>query len=284
MELGIIVDHNGYERFGDEKYKKLKEHGFSAADYNMSNVNAGVYILSEEDAVEMIIAEKKLADDAGIKINQVHGPWDARFIEKTEEGRREHMRNYERSIRYTKMLGCKNWVIHPLLPCGGDEIDTPDEKITWDVNYKFFKELVEIAKKNDVIICFENMPFLNYSLSKPEKILEFVQLIDDDNFRICFDTGHAATFKELSVGDEVRRLKDKIQVFHIHDTIYEKDVHLFPYSGVTDWVDFAKALKEIDYKGVFSLETQPSRKLPEVIFEDMSKILVRISKDVISHI
>lgn len=278
-----MVNHKGYERFGDNKYIKMREHGFSCADYDMSNVNDGVYVLAEDDALKKIMHEKELAKKAGIKINQVHGPWDASFLESTEEGLKERLRTYRMSIRYTAMLGSKNWVIHPLLPCGGDEINTPDAQKTWDINVKFFKELLKTAKEQDVIICFENMPFLNYSLSKPEKILEFVELINDENFKICLDTGHVATFKELSVGDEIRRLKDKIQVFHIHDTIYEKDIHLFPYDGVIDWVDFAKALKEINFKGVFSLETQPSWKLPEDIFEEMCKLLVKIAKDVTNH-
>lgn len=282
MEIGIIMDNHGYERFGDEKYKKMKEHGYSCADYNMADTFSGVYVASETDAMSMMLREKELSEKAGIRISQVHGPWTGKLPERTPEGLCELLEDCKKSIRYTSMLSCKNWVIHPLLPCGGDEIDTPDAQKTWDINLAFFKELVKTAEECDVIICLENMPFLNYSMSKPKRILELVNAVDNDYFRICLDTGHVATFSELSLGDEIRALADKIQTFHIHDTIYEKDIHLFPYYGVIDWADFIKAVRDIGYDGVFSLETQPSRKLPLPIFEEMSRTLIKIAKEIIS--
>lgn len=45
---------------------------------------------------------------------------------------------------------------------------------------------------------FENMPFKNFSLSKPCDILRFVKAIDDENFKICLDTGHVAVFEGMS--------------------------------------------------------------------------------------
>lgn len=57
-----------------------------------------------------------------------------------------------------------------------------------------------------------------------------------------------------------------------------------PYTGMIDWDDFAKALKEIHFKGVFSLETTPSRKLPTPLFEEMSIILAKIAKEIIKDI
>ena len=59
MEYGIIVDHNGYERFGDDKYKKVKAHGFSCADYNMSDTETPLYEATEEVALAMLCKEKK---------------------------------------------------------------------------------------------------------------------------------------------------------------------------------------------------------------------------------
>ena len=45
-----------------------------------------------------------------------------------------------------------------------------------------------------------------------------------------------------------------------------------------NWEDFADALKDIGYKGVFSLETQPFKKLPDELFGEMGKTLYKISK------
>jgi len=136
-------------------------------------------------------------------------------------------------------------------------------------------------KEYGVVICLENMPMREFSLATPDKILDIVNEINDDNFKICLDTGHVAAFKELSVGDEVRKLGNKIETFHIHDNFPDNDLHLMPYFGVIDWKDFIESLKEINYKGVFSLETLPSRKLSTPIFEELSIALAKLARELI---
>ena len=66
-----------------------------------------------------------------------------------------------------------------------------------------------------------------------------------------------AVFPELSIGNEIRKLGDYIRVLHIHDNMGDRDSHLYPTKGITDWYDFVNALDEIGYKGVLSLETSP---------------------------
>ena len=281
MKIGMIVDKNGYERFGDEKYIKLKAHGYDCADYNMSDTETPLYEASEEEAKAMLCKEKELAKEAGIEIAQVHGPWTWPIREVTEEGRAERLCNMKKSIRYTALLGCKNWVIHPHMPFDIKDIGTGHEQMTYDKNIEFFRELLKTAKECGVTICLENMPMREFSLAKPDKILEIVNEINDDNFKICLDTGHVAAFKELSVGDEVRKLGDKIRTFHIHDSFPDNDLHLMPYFGVIDWKDFIESLKEINYQGVFSLETLPSRKLSTPIFEEMSISLAKLVRELI---
>ena len=38
---------------------------------------------------------------------------------------------------------------------------------------------------------------------------------------------------------------------------------------------------QVVYTGVFSLETQPSGKLPEDIFEETSKLLIKIARNIV---
>lgn len=279
MKIGMIVDEKGYGRFGDDKYKKLKEHGYDCADFDMSNTETPLYEADEADAVLMLQREKQLAEDAGIEISQVHGPWTWPIREVTQEGRLERLESMKKSIRYTSLLGCKNWVVHPHMPFDLKDVGTGHEHLTWDMNLAFFRELLKVAKECDVIICLENMPFAELSISKPQDILKLVKEIDDDNFKICLDTGHVAFFRELSVGDSVRQLSGYIRTFHIHDTVYDNDLHLMPYFGRIDWADFIESLKEINYKGVFSLETLPSRKLSDEVFDEMGASLANLAKE-----
>ena len=120
MKTGIMMDVAGYGRYGDEKFLKLKELGYSCADYSLSDTTKGVYHMTENEASEFLEAERVLAEKAGITISQVHGPWVIPKPELTEEGRVRRFEECKKSIRFTAKLGCKNWVIHPLMPFDND--------------------------------------------------------------------------------------------------------------------------------------------------------------------
>ncbi|MBR4720388.1 MAG: sugar phosphate isomerase/epimerase [Clostridia bacterium] len=282
MKIGIEFNlfNSGYCRYGDKKYLKLKEHGFSCIDFNMSNTNTEIYTSSA--AEELLLHEKALADEAGIEIYQTHGPWRSPPRDGSPEDRAERMEKMKKSIRFTSLLGCKNWVIHPLMPLGAGDMLTGNERETWDINLMFMRELLITAKKYGITICLENIPMAKFSMAKPAAILNFVEEINDENFKICLDTGHVSVFDDLSLCDEVRRLGDKIKVVHIHDNKCGKDLHLMPYFGTIDWKAFAHSLKDIGYDGVFSLETVAPNKMPDSLFERSSIMLYEIANEIIN--
>ena len=282
MKIGIEFNmyNSGYCRYGDEKYRKLKEHGFSCIDFNMANTNTEIYTSHAAD--ELLLREKMLADAAGVEIHQAHGPWRSPPRDGTAEDLAERMDKMKSSIRSAALLGCKNWVIHPLMPLGADDMDTGNEKGTWEINLRFMRELLITAKEYGVTICLENMPMARFSMAKPAAILSFVEEIGDENFKICLDTGHAVLFDDLSLCDEVRRLGGMIKVLHVHDNKFGKDLHMMPYFGTIDWKAFARALRDIGFDGVFSLETAAPAKLPEPLFEKCSIMLYDIANEIIN--
>ncbi|MBQ3428115.1 MAG: sugar phosphate isomerase/epimerase [Clostridia bacterium] len=282
MRIGIEFNifNSGYSRYGDKKYIKLKEHGFSCVDFNMANTDTALYTSPESD--KLLLRERSLADEAGIEIYQAHGPWRSPPRDVTSEDRAERMDKMKRSIRAASLLGCKNWVIHPLMPCGADDMLTGNEKGTWDINLRFMKELLVTAKEYGVTICLENVPMAKFSMAKPAAILALVNEIGDESFRICLDTGHVAVFDDLTLSDEVRRLGDKIKVLHIHDNKCGKDLHLMPYFGIIDWKAFARALYDIGFDGVFSLETSVPANLPDALFEKSSIMLYEIADEIVN--
>ena len=121
---------------------------------------------------------------------------------------------------------------------------------------------------------------LVFSLSKPKEILNLVQQIGDDHFKICLDTGHVSVFSDLDLAAETRRLGSEIRVLHVHDNRYGMDMHLTPYDGIIDWDSFACALKDIQFEGVFSLETGPSAQMSDVLFEQKSRYLASIAQNI----
>lgn len=286
MKIGIEfipTNERSFSRWGRDMFAKLKAFGYDSVDYGMCDTDTWIFNFPIEEAEAKLLEHKRLADEAGITINQVHGPWNPNY-DTTPEGRAERMEKMQKSIRFTALLGCKYWVIHPIIPVDWRDKTVGGVQETWDVNVEFMTKLLKTAKEYDVIICLENLPFTEFSIARPEETLKLINEINDDHFKMCLDTGHVLAFEDLDLAEVVKSLGDTIKVFHIHDNRRgEGDLHLFPYMGHLDWKGFAKAVKEINFTGVFSLETVPSDKLSDKLFEDMSIILANIAKEIIKE-
>lgn len=278
MKIGIGI--GSYHRWGEDRYKKLSEHGFSCIDYNMMGTENFPYCDSLEETEKKLIAERELAKASDVEIYQVHGPWHWPPNDTTVELRNQKLEHIKRSLWATSVLGCKNWVIHPIMPYDISEKGTDKEPLTLEINLDFMQKALKIAKEYDITICLENMPMRNFSLATPYEILDFVKMINDDHFKICLDTGHVATFPDISVAQAVRDLGNEIRAFHIHDSFPDRDLHLLPYFGTINWQDFASALKDINYKGGLCLETAPPHKLPTEIYEPLCINLFKIMKTI----
>ncbi len=281
MKIGIGI--GSYDRFGNEKYTKLRKHGFECIDYNMMGTDYFPYCDSINDTERKLLHEKDQAKAANVEIYQVHGPWHWPPNDSTKELRDLKLEHIKRSLWATSVLGCKNWVLHPIMPCGISERGTDQQQITLDVNLEFTARVVNIAKGYGITVCFENMPMRNFSLATPYEILDFAKQINDENFKICLDTGHIVTFPELSAAQCVRDLGSEIHAFHIHDSFPDRDLHLLPYFGITDWQDFSAALKDINYTGGICLETAPPHKLPNDLYEELCISLNKIMQTIANN-
>lgn len=285
MKIGILastLDRSGYGRYGEETYKRVKAFGFDTTDFNICNTNGEIYTLPTAESDGILLREKRLAEEAGIEISQVHGPWRWPTQDATEEDRAERLEKMKISIRAASVVGCKNWVIHPMMPFGPRDRGTPEAAITRKINLEFLSELTSFAKKLGVTVCYENMPMLEFSISTPEEILSVVNEINDDNLKVCLDTGHVNVFKELNVYDEVIRVGEKLRVLHVHDNVIARDIHLLPCFGTLDWKSFAKALRDVGFDGSFSIETTPPTCLPDRLFEEATELLVNIIRHVLA--
>lgn len=274
---------NTYGRYGEDKFRKIKQHGYDAVDYNISDTDCELYSMGETELEEKMKKEAESAREAGIVISQVHGPWRYPPQDATEEDRAERLEKMQKCARMTALLGCKYLVIHPIMPYGTHDLELGRAQETRALNEQFFRALVDYAKQYGITVCMENMPMLQFSLATPKQVLEFVQNFDDENLKICLDTGHVAVFPGESAGDAVRELGEYIKVLHIHDNKGDRDAHLHPTEGIVDWADFFRALDEINFDGVLSLETFPSADLDDERFEEEGLRLNRLLKQLIAE-
>ncbi|MBQ8759568.1 MAG: sugar phosphate isomerase/epimerase [Clostridia bacterium] len=267
-----------YFGLGDayEGFVKMKSHGFDSADYqNLVNTENELFTLSDSEFEKRLLSHKNAAKEAGVVINQTHGPWRSPK-DATVEDRAERLEKMTKTLWATSVLGSKYMAIHPIMPygCGAN----PEPERFMELNLSFFEKLTAEAKKCGVIICFENMPFPALTLSSTKQIADFVRTINSDNFKMCLDTGHCAVMKE-SPADALRNFGDIIKIMHVHDNDGNHDSHKFPFDGVIDWEDFGKALSDVDEDVVLSLETSASRSADDL--EEIQKDLCYRAKKLI---
>ena len=269
-----------YGRYGELRYQKFKEHGFDYATFPMSNTDMPWYTLPQEEADALLLKEKELALAAGVEYVNAHGPWRWPPKDNTAEDRAERLEKMKRSIHNTHVLGAKYWVVHPIMPFGVEDLGTEQAAITEEINRAFMPELLETAKQEDVVICLENMPMPQFSISTPDDIMQVVERIDDEHFAACLDTGHVNVYPELDIGDSVRRMGQKMQVIHVHDNKIERDLHLYPFFGTLDWVSFSRALRETGFDGIFEMEVTVPTIPDEAFFAEHMRMIRKTADEV----
>jgi sugar phosphate isomerase/epimerase len=102
------------------------------------------------------------------------------------------------------------------------------------------------------------MPLTQQRISPPSGSAEAVNQVKSDYCRICIDVGHQALFHR-DIGEDIRIAGKKMACLHVHDSDGYNDIHILPFTGVTNWDSFTDALAEIVYSGSMNLETETAR-------------------------
>ena len=276
MKIGT-VDGGFTSTYGTkEGLRRLRALGFECLDENcFVNTEQELFKLSTGDFEKHLKTVRKMIEDAGLLVNQTHGPWRWPPHDFTEEDRAERFEKMSKSILGTVFLGSRNYVIHPIIPFTTDDASHAND--TWEMNLEFFGRLCEVARQHEVVICFENMPWKAFSMASPEAIVRFAKQINSPWFKVCLDTGHCLTLG-IQPADAVRQVgKEYLQVLHVHDNNGVNDFHWLPYNGIGNWEEFTKALLEIGFDGTLSMETSISRKLPIDIRENAERMFFQIA-------
>lgn len=188
---------------------------------------------------------KSIGEAYGMECNQSHAPFPSKKpqIEKL----------LKRAIECTAEAGGKICIIHP------------DNNSSAEVNAEMYFELLPFAKEHGVKIATENMwnwtreNGLNQAApaacSHHDDFVAHLNAVNDEFFTACLDIGHAEMKGlDTSAPQMIRALGSRLGALHIHDNDCWRDLHQIPFAGSIDWNEVVKALKEIDYKGEFTLE------------------------------
>lgn len=150
-----------------------------------------------------------------------------------------------------------------------------DRNASGDISYlKHFleksKDYVRDACDSSVKVCIET------SFSAKE-MLGAIEETDSDT-KICYDLGNATAFG-YDVRGEIVTLGDCIALVHIKDRMKNGGSNMPLGQGDVDFESSFKAIKEINYKGNFTLETaigQEPGKMAKKHFEFASKLVREI--------
>ena len=89
----------------------------------------------------------------------------------------------------------------------------------------------------------------------PDSFNAHLDAVNDPSFIACLDLGHAEMLGSKTDAPEmIRALGSRLRAVHIHDNDQLHDSHQIPFSMQIDFMSVIQALKEIGYKGWFTLE------------------------------
>lgn len=261
-----------------EEYKLIKEAGYDAVDYNgmCTEPETGLFALSDAEFERELLSDRAAIESAGLEICQIHGVWP--YDDTKPEKWESKFQAMIRSIRAAAILGSRYVVVHPVMPHEWEE--SPDHEKDVRENIEYMKMLVPYAKEYGVKIALENMPCPYVPCGPVEELVKCIDEVNSPYLVACLDVGHA-TALGTDAGDAVRMLGNRLHCLHIHDNDGKRDLHWLPYYGVTNWQNFTSALKEIEYKGVITLETSVSYKmksLPESLKKEGERWLANITR------
>lgn len=259
---------------GEEKaIEYYAKAGFDAWDFSMFAMCKYDYAnkcllendhpLAGSDYLSFARRLKQVGMDNGIICNQSHAPFPAYCKE---------VRSYfKRAIECTAEAEGKICIIHP------DNYKSAEE------NAEMYLELLPFAKEHHVRIATENMWTWNKekdessfaACATPESFNAHLDAVNDEYFTACLDIGHAEMRgSNTSAVEMIKALGDRLTALHIHDNDQWHDSHQIPFAMDIDFVAVVDALKEIDYKGYFTLEADQylSRYTADNIFEGIKKM------------
>jgi sugar phosphate isomerase/epimerase len=236
-----------------EGVKLLMDTGYPALDFSFFGEQDFVH---GDDGLENARKLRKMADERGVIFHQAHAPFGGYL----EEFMQKQAPKFPRAFEFAGTLGVKSIVVHPIRP-------TPRyfgyEKENFDANVEYYASLAPLARENGLKIAIENMygrnPFTNtieIAIGGDAKELAAIYdaLDDPDTFTICLDIGHAALCG-FEPADAIRTLgHDRLGALHVHDVDFVSDLHTLPGMSKLNWDSICRALGEIDYKGVLTLE------------------------------
>ena len=287
MKISTLTDHIAKIYGEKETIRILADIGYDCYDFSMFDIGENNHPIGGERYVEYVKELRETADEVGIVCNQSHAPFPS-YIPGDDAFNQRMFPLLVRAIEVTGMLGGTNVIIHPAIY--PNDIGDGDSRCCWETNMKLYHDLLPFAKKYHVKIALENMfnwdresdTALPAACSSPDDFVSYLDALDPDYFMACLDIGHAAMQKRENntPTDMILALgHDRLHALHVHDNDLIHDLHTLPFTQKIEWDKVMRALKEIDYDGVFTFEADSFlRQFPDELVCDASRFMLKVGR------
>lgn len=168
-----------------------------------------------------------------------------------------------RWIDLYETIGIKNMVLH----CDNMLQTKLTKRERVAENVAKLKLIAEYVKDKDVTVCLENLrPHFSEDEvlvdRNADDLLYILERVGSDRFGICLDTGHLH-LTDKDQREFILKAGSRLRAIHIADNDGRFDQHLMPFSGgEVDFCQVVKALRQVNYQGLFNLEIPGERKAP----------------------
>ena len=185
----------------------------------------------------------------------------------------------ERARRLDFLVRCAEIAV----ALGGDTISLwsgiPAADVTNDDAWRFLAEgvvaLHERVTPLGVRIAFEPEPgMLVQSLADWERLREKTSL---STLGLTLDVGHVPCTERITAGEAIRRYAAALRTVHLDDSRNGVHEHLQIGDGSLDWTDIMRALRDIGFTGIASVElSRHSHAAPEAARVAMERLMAAV--------
>lgn len=160
-------------------------------------------------------------------------------------------------------IGVKNMVLH----CDNLVGTTFSRQERVEKNIEKLRVLAEYIKDKDITVCLENLrphtPEERELVDRTaDDLLYMIERVGSSKLGICLDTGHL-NLTDKNQREFILKAGSKLKALHIADNEGVNDQHMMPFTkGTVNFVEVVKALREVNYSGLFNLEIPGERKIP----------------------
>jgi sugar phosphate isomerase/epimerase len=168
----------------------------------------------------------------------MHGPFHDLYSASADSLIREACKKrYVQSVKIAEKLNMELVIFHfNFIPF----IKVKDFRSRWTkMAVDFWKEFDKEISGTDITVAIENL-----WEPDPDLIIEVLDKVGSDRFKVCFDAGHCSLFSEISLKNWIDRLGDYLYYVHVHNNSGEFDEHLPLHKGKIDYNDFFTYLKK----------------------------------------